>query len=55
MTYMVPEHTKDVNEFKQEAANAQDPTLKQFAASTVPLLESHLKEAKQVDQQVKTQ
>lgn len=55
MTYMVSEHTKDVNEFKQEAANGQDPTLKQFAASSLPLLESHLKEAQQVDQQLKTQ
>jgi len=52
MQLMVQEHTKDVNTFKQEAANAHDNTIKQFAAATAPVLESHLTEAKQIEQQV---
>ncbi|HEX3738224.1 MAG TPA: DUF4142 domain-containing protein [Terriglobales bacterium] len=52
MQAMVQEHTKDVSKFKTEAATAHDDTIKQFAAGTLPVLESHLKEAKQVEQQV---
>jgi len=52
MQLMVQEHTKDVNKFKQEAASAHDETIKQFAAATLPTLESHLNEAKQVAQQL---
>ena len=52
MNLMVQEHTKDVNDFKKEAADAHDGTIKQFAAATLPVLESHLNEAKQVAQQV---
>jgi putative membrane protein len=55
MTLMVQEHTKDVNQFKKEAADAHDPTVKQFATATLPVLESHLNEAKQVEQQVKSE
>jgi len=52
MLLMVQEHTKDVNKFKQESANAQDETVKQFATSTLPILESHLNEAEQIQRQV---
>ncbi len=52
MNLMVQEHTKDVNDFKKEAADAHDGTIKQFAAATLPVLESHLNEAEQVAQQV---
>lgn len=55
MQLMVQEHTKDVNKFRTEAANAHDDSVKQFAVATLPVLESHLKEAQQVAQQVKNQ
>lgn len=55
MAYMVQEHTKDVNKFKQEADNAHDVTIKQFAQQSLPVLQSHLTEAQQVEQQVKNQ
>ena len=52
MLLMVQEHTKDVNQFKQEAANAHNDSVKQFAAATLPVLESHLNEAEQIQQQL---
>lgn len=53
MDFMVQSHTKTVNQFRNEAATAQDPTVKQYAAGSLPVLESHLNEAKQIDQQIK--
>lgn len=52
MLLMVQEHTKDVNKFQQEAANAHDETVKQFATATLPVLQSHLNEAQQIQQQL---
>lgn len=52
MTLMVQEHTQDVNKFKKEAASSHDPTLQQFARSTLPVLQSHLNEAQRVEQKV---
>ncbi len=52
MQLMVQEHTKDVNEFKNEAGNAHDDSVKQFATATLPVLESHLNEAKQILEQL---
>ena len=52
MQLMVEEHTKDVNKFKEEAANAHDDTVKQFAAATLPVLESHLNQAQQIERQL---
>jgi putative membrane protein len=49
---MVKDHQKDVSEFKQEASSAQNPSLKQFAQQTLPTLESHLEEARQMEQSV---
>src|SRR5581483_2939442 len=48
MRDMVKDHTKDVNEFQHEANNAKDPDVKSFAQSTLPTLQDHLKEAKQI-------
>jgi putative membrane protein len=48
MNDMVNDHTKDVSEFKQESTSAKDPAIKNFAASTLPTLEDHLKEARQI-------
>lgn len=54
MLFMVQEHTKDVDHFKKEAADAHDDTVKQFAAATLPVLQSHLDEANQIQQQLNT-
>jgi putative membrane protein len=45
---MVRDHEQDVNEFKHGAATAQKPELKEFAQKTLPTLESHLQEAKEM-------
>lgn len=52
MQLMVKEHTQDVSKFQEEASNAHDPTVKQFATATLPVLQSHLQEAQQIQQQV---
>jgi putative membrane protein len=49
---MVKDHIKDVNEFKRATAAAQKPAVKEFAQKTLPTLESHLQEAKQMQAQV---
>ena len=49
---MVKDHEKDITEFKQEASSAQNPSLKQFAQQALPTLESHLQEARQMEQSV---
>jgi putative membrane protein len=48
MKAMVQDHTKDVQEFKTKSQMAKDPDVKSFASSTLPTLESHLQQAKQV-------
>jgi len=52
MKLMVQEHTKDVAKFQKESSEAHDDTVKQFAAGTLPVLQSHLNEAKQVEEKV---
>jgi putative membrane protein len=52
MADMVRDHTKDVTEFRTEAKTAKDPAVKNFASQTLPTLEDHLKEARNVDSQV---
>ena len=49
---MVRDHEKDVAEFKHEASAAQTAPVKQYAQETLPTLESHLQEAKQMQAQV---
>jgi putative membrane protein len=39
---MVQDHHKDVAEFQQEADQGQDPDIKNFAATTLPVLKQHL-------------
>jgi putative membrane protein len=53
MLLMVQDHQKTVSEFEREAAHAEDPTVKNYAAASLPVLESHLNEAKQVENKVK--
>lgn len=40
---MVGDHKKDVSEFQKEANRGADPDLKAFAASTLPMLQEHLR------------
>jgi len=42
MQNMVQDHQKDVAEFQQEADSGQDPDIKNFAATTLPVLKQHL-------------
>jgi putative membrane protein len=46
MQDMVKDHQKDVAEFQKEASNGSDPDLKAWAATTLPVLQEHLKLAK---------
>jgi putative membrane protein len=49
---MVEDHRMDIAEFKQEAANGKDESIKGFASQTLPTLEDHLKLARQMMQSV---
>jgi putative membrane protein len=46
MQMMVKDHEEDVAEFKKEAASGKNAALKNFAAQTLPTLEEHLKQAR---------
>jgi putative membrane protein len=39
---MVDDHKKDIKEFQEEASNGKDPDARAFAASTLPVLQTHL-------------
>jgi len=45
---------KDVADFKRQAKNAKDPDLKSWASKTLPTLEDHLKQAQDMQAQVKS-
>ena len=49
---MVKDHKADVKEFKEAAKNLQDPDLRAFASKTLPVLESHLKMAEEMESAV---
>lgn len=51
---MVKDHKKDVADFKREANGAKDPDLKSWAGKTLPTLEDHLKQAQDMQAQVKS-
>jgi len=51
---MVKDHKKDVADFKREAGRAKDPDLKAWASKTLPTLEDHLKQAQDMQAQVKS-
>jgi putative membrane protein len=40
---MMSAHTKDVVKFKNESEDGKDPTVKAFAAKTLPTIEEHMK------------
>ena len=48
MKMQVQHHKKDVNEFNKETTRAMDSDLKQFATSTLPTLQDHLRQAEQL-------
>jgi putative membrane protein len=52
MQHMVQDHQKDVSEFQNEAAQAQDPEIKNFAASTLPTLKQHLQLAQTTEKKI---
>ena len=52
MRLMVQDHRKDVNEFRRESTSAKNDQVKQFAESTLPTLQDHLKQAEQTAQTV---
>jgi len=45
---MVKDHSDDVAEFEREAASGENAALKQFAAETLPTLQDHLKQAREM-------
>jgi putative membrane protein len=49
---MVKDHREDVAAFKREAANGQNPQIKEFASKTLPTLEEHLRLAERAEQAV---
>jgi len=53
MDDMVTDHVKDVAAFRKQSTGAKDPDLKAFAAKTLPTLEEHLKQAKDVQAKLK--
>lgn len=50
--HMVTDHKKDIAEFQKEANSGKDSAVKQFASSTVPTLQEHLKLAEQAQSKV---
>lgn len=50
MRDMLEDHERDVADFRREANGGQKDAIKSFAAETLPVLESHLKQARQVQQ-----
>jgi putative membrane protein len=49
---MVRDHEEDIAEFNQEANGGHNPAVKDFATQTLPTLQDHLKEAKEMRQNV---
>jgi len=50
---MVSDHKKDIEEFKKEASEGKDASLKSFAGKTLPTLEHHLMESEKAKNAVK--
>ena len=49
---MVRDHEQDVAEFQKEAMSGKDPSLKEFADKTLPTLQSHLEQAREMQRTV---
>ena len=48
MADMVKDHTQDVADFQRESKSGSDPAVKDFASQTLPTLQDHLKQAKEI-------
>ena len=45
---MVKDHKKDVAEFQKEASAGKNETIRAFAVDTLPTLQDHLKQAREI-------
>jgi putative membrane protein len=45
---MVKDHQEDAKDFEHESKNGKDPDLKAFAAKTLPMIQDHLKMARDI-------
>jgi putative membrane protein len=54
MKMQVNHHKKDVNSFRKESKNSMDSDLREFAGSTLPTLEQHLRQAQTLASQTGT-
>ena len=52
MQAMVKDHVKDVADFRKAGKKAKDPELKAWIGKTLPVLEQHLQQAKEVAQKL---
>lgn len=52
---MVKEHKHDLKEFQSAAKSAQDPELRAYAQSAVPILQEHLTMAENLEKTVKSE
>ncbi len=53
MGHMVGDHKKDISEFRKEARSGKDPEVRNFASTTLPTLQQHLKLAQDTEAQVR--
>ena len=51
--FMVKDHEEDVADFNKEANGGHNPAVKDFATQNLPTLQDHLKEAKEMRQNVR--
>jgi putative membrane protein len=54
MDMMVKDHEEDVATFQKQLAEAKDADLKAWVTKTLPTLQSHLDEAKQIENELKS-
>lgn len=54
MQMMLQDHTQTVAKFQRESEHGQDRTVKDFAKQTLPVLQSHLQEAKSIEAKLKS-
>ena len=49
---MVRDHEQDLNEFQNEANNGKNSSIRAFAAQTVPMIQEHLNQAREMQKAV---
>ena len=52
MKHMVSDHEADINDFRKEATNSKDDNVRKFASENLPVLEAHLKMARNINAKV---